>query len=332
MNQSSTTLNNLYYVPPRHLSLYRYRNRFLKNTKEICQYSTYKDCWDVSSAEDKEALLSDYVDYKLAETINESIVYVTYWPECYCHVYETLFNLHKYVEDESNRKVLLNIPSHFPNLIDLANHIFGDRLLNSSLFEQDRMYLFLETTIVPNFRGGNPYFFMWNDPRLVGKIQRYWENQDVPSHDRIFLTKTSQNPKDLLDNLCDIEKVLSDMGFTIVYPELESDSNLFNMIRNARVIVVGNGSSLCPLVTLQNYSARIFILNARRYLPKLRQPCRTQQEVERLLQEQPQLYLDDFEKSLWRPVVSRFNTTYLDSFENKITKEQLGMLLRDLSL
>jgi len=327
------TACGLYYVPPRHKALWRYRNRFLTTTKEIALYSTFKDCWEASRAEDKQSLLEQHIDWSQVETVDESVIYTTYWPECYGHVFETFFHLHRHTQGAKHResKVLLNIPTYFSNLIELADHIFGDRLLNSYLFEQQSMHLFRDVTIVPNFMGGNPDFFMWNDPPLLDTIRCYYDSPDVASHDRVLLTKTSTNPNDVLDNLGEIEVVLRDNGFAVINPQHESDRFLYNTIKNARTIVVGNGSSLCPLVTLLNQSARIFIINARRYLPKWRQPCRTQQEVTELISAAPQLALDDFEKSLWRPVVSRFNTTYLDSFENRITDEQLKVLLANLS-
>ena len=336
MNSPSSTAHNfkssdLYYVPPRHEDLWRYRNRFLTPTKEIVPFSTFNDCWEVSSAEDKKSLLEQYIDWTRVETVNESVVYVTYWPECYGHVFETFFHLHKYIEGDKECKVLLNIPDHFPNLIDLADHIFGDRLLNSSLFDQRRLYTFRDATIVPNFKGGNPDFHMWNDMALLGKIWSYYDKPSAPSYDRVMLTKTSKDSSDVLDNLTDIEGLLRDNGFIVINPQHESDSFLFNALKNARFIVLGNGSSLCPLVTLQNHSARIFIINARRYLPKWRQPCRTQHEVMQLVNETPQLALDDFEKSHWLPITSRFNTTYLDSFDNRITDEQLKELSSNIS-
>lgn len=279
----------LYYVPPRHEALRRYRNRFLTITKEIAPCSTFKDCWKVSSAEDSQALLSEHIDWSLTKAVNESIVYVTYWPECYGHIFETFFHLRKRIEGEKGRKAMLNIPTCFPNLIDLANHIFGDSLVNSALFEQDSLYTFRDVAIIPNFRHGNPDFFMWDDPVLIDKIQRYYDSPNVSSHERVFLTKTGRRSSDTIDNIREIEGLLRANGFTVIDPQHESDRTLYNVLKNARIIVTGNGSSLCPLVTLPNYSARIFILNARRYLPQWRKPCKTEGEVAQLLQESPHL-------------------------------------------
>ena len=146
----------------------------------------------------------------------------------------------------------------------------------------------------------------------------------------MFITRSINNQHDswsTLENLVDLNNFFEDNNFLVIDPQYYSDKKLFQLLNNAKCIVTTNGSALCPLITLNNFNAKVFCLNSRRYLPEWRRGIKNDEELDLLLASQPDLVDINFEKKLWHPITSRFNCTYIDSFENKISNSQLNNLL-----
>ena len=141
-----------------------------------------------------------------------------------------------------------------------------------------------------------------------------------------------------------IDKIMSTIDFTelnnhnfkIIDPQHTNDKELYNHIKNAKNIITTNGSALCPLIILNNPNIKVFCLNSNRYLPEWRRSCKNENEVickEDILKKKfPEVEIDNFEKNLWRHVTCKFNFTYVDSYENVITDDQLDYIIKNINL
>jgi hypothetical protein len=289
---------------------------------------------------DKQNLLNNVsLDISDVEIISQKVIYVTYWPECYGHILESLFNLHEiaYSQDYEEFYVLLNIPNKFSNLVELANFLFSGRLLNSADFNQNKLIKFQALRLIHNYMG-TPNFFKFSDDSLLNLIREFYSSDNSLTvngdhRDFIYLTRTINNQHDAwsaLENLDYLNNFFENNNFLVIDPQFYSDKKLFQLLNKAKCIVTTNGSALCPLITLNNFNAKVFCLNSQRYLPEWRKGIKNEEELIELLATQPNLVEINFEKKLWHPITSKFNFTYVDSFENKISNDQLNALLSQI--
>ena len=260
---------------------------------------------------------------------------VTYWPECYGHVLESIFHLYelynniKYLE----YKILLCIP--FKNLQNLAIFLFKDRFINSLELPQEYLISFKETILIHNYLM-TPNFFKFNNDILKNTIRTYYNNDDIKQYKNVFLTRQINSPHDnwsMLENLLEITNFFIKHNFIIIDPQNITDSELYNHIKNAKNIITTNGSALCPLIILNNFNINIFCLNSQRYLPEWRKLCKNEIDVQDIINNNPDILINDnFEKKLWKPITSQFNFTYIDSYENNINEEQLQFIITNLNI
>jgi hypothetical protein len=337
--ENSTFILNPYYVPPINNLFRDFRNCFFDCEKKLVQFSVYDTCYPQQLQAKLNLLNSQALEISEVEYISKKVLYVTYWPECYGHILESLFHLH-YVansRDYDDFYVLLNVPGKFPNLVELVNFLFKDRLLNSANFNQNKLIKFEALRLIHNYMM-TPNFFKFSDENLSNIIREFYSNDNSlisneENRDFIFLTRNINNQHDTwstLINLVDINKFFEKNNFLVIDPQFYSDKKLFLILNKAKCIVTTNGSALCPLITLTNFDAKIFCLNSQRYLPEWRRGIKNDDELEELLAAQPNLVDINFEKNLWRPITSKFNFTYIDSFENKISNNQLNTLLSQI--
>jgi len=60
-------------------------------------------------------------------------------------------------------------------------------------------------------------------------------------------------------------------------------------------------------------------------LPEWRRKCKSEDEIDHSLWS-----TDNFEKNIWRNTITRYNFTYIDSFENIITDNQCKYILDNI--
>jgi hypothetical protein len=325
---------NFYYICPRNSNLLNFRNVFFED-KKILKYSTYDTCFDAPYNDKQNLFYKENIDSLKIDKIDEKVVYVTYWPECYGHVLESLFHLHLFlsVACDSDSKILLNVPLKFSNLLELIDFLFGDRFINAATLNQESLIKFTELTLIQNYNN-TPNFFKFSDLVLLEKIRKFYTTGTIDfssteNYKNIFLTRSINSPHDewsVLKNFSEINYFFESKGFTIIDPQNFSDKKLFQILSEAEVIVTTNGSALCPLIALENYQAKIYCLNSQRYLPEWRRNVSSHEELEDLLSKNPSLIEDNFEKNLWKSVTSKFNFSYVDSFDNRIDIKRLEPL------
>lgn len=327
--ECSNFSNGLFYIPNQTGALDKYSNRFIDVNKKIVKFTSYDDCFD--STHDRSnyefSKISDLFSLEDAINFDCKIIAVTYWPPCYGHILESIFHLYDVFDQYifHDFKIFLYIPEEFSNLIDLSIYLFGDRLFNPAKFPQDKLFHFGNVVLIHNYMNTNNWF-QWRNEILREKILSYYLDSQIASFDKVFLTRTSNTYHEkwsTLSNLSDIENFYTLNNFKVINPQLISDKELYNRIKASRIIVTTNGSALCPLIFISNKNRKVFCLNSQRYLPEWRRNLTTIDEFEILVNSNPDLLEDDFEKKLWKPVTSKFDFRYIDSFSNQISLDRL---------
>lgn len=261
--------------------------------------------------------------------IKEKCLVITKWMSSYGHLLDSITLLYDfYIQHNlhnSNYKVLISIPSNEKNILEIANILFNDKLIN--LNEYDKKYNcieFDEILLITNHTSNN-YFLSF--PNLSKtKIQDYFNDDIISSYDNIFISRPN-NPlynRRLLTNHNELETFFSNNNFKVIIPDYIDNKTLYNQIKHAKNIVITNGSALCTLIFI-NENTKIFCLNSASYLPAWRRKCKTADEVDSSLWK-----IDNFEKNIWKNTINKYNFTYIDSFDNIITEDQTKFIIDNL--
>jgi hypothetical protein len=305
MNFKYKLFDNAYFIHPTY-KVVNLRNTLVQ-TSHIIKYSTYDTIYV-----DRE--LTENLDFVNVNVINESVILITYWPCCYGHIFESLFNLYTFYSNTTyaNYKIVVGIPPCHKNLIELANYLFNAKFINAYDLSNVQLVKFDNVILIENFTK-HDYFFKFNNEDLKFQIRKYYDNTNTPQYRNVFLTRSVHSPHDqnsILSNLTHVCDFFRGHHFKIIDPQYTTDKDLYNHIKNSRNIITTNGSALCPIIVLNNPNVKVFCLNSKRYLPHG--------------------FNTDFEKGLWKHVTSKFDFTYIDSYENKITDNQLNFIIHNL--
>jgi hypothetical protein len=327
--------NDTYYVPPKH-NLISFRYALINKNKELIKYSTFYSTYSSDYNKEKE-LFDTNVDFQDVNIIDTKIIMATYWPECYGHVFDTIYVLYNFYLNTSivyscDYKYMLCIPPQFNNLIILANFLFGEKLINSSSLNQNKLIKMNKVVLIKN-HADMKYFFDYNNNIITNTIRAYYDDDKIEQYDNVFLTRSINNCHDnrsVIENLKDVENFFSKHNFKIIDPSKTTDKILYNHIKNCKNMIVTNGSTLTSLIILKP-NIRIFCLNSKRYLPNWRKEIKNNKEYENIIQNNKDLLNDNFEKHIWYPTTKLFDFMYIDSFNNIITTEQLDFIIQTIS-
>ena len=323
-----------YYIPAKHPLMY-FKNALINKNRELVLYSTYYSTYSFPHNR-KTELFNANVDINNVNTIDTNIITTTYWHDCYGHVFDTIYVLYNFYLNNSNvysdkYKYMLDIPTHFNNLIVLANFLFGDKLINSNNLNPNKLIKMNEVVLIKNHTDMQ-YFQHYNNNTIKNTIREYYNDDTIEQYDNVFLTKSVNTPHDqmsVIENFKDVEIFFSKHNFKIIDPSKTTDKILYNHIKNCKNIIVTNGSALSSLIILKPKS-KIFCLNSKRYLPIWRKEIKNDKEYESVIKNNKDLLHDNFEKKIWYPTTRFFDFTYIDSFNNIITEEQLDFIINSL--
>jgi hypothetical protein len=322
---SYTVVNNIYFIPPTY-KIHKFVNKLITKTNKIVKYSTFETAYN--NHDDFDGIIDD------VKIIDEKIITITYWPPCYGHLFESLFNLYSFYnnnETYNGYKILVAVPYNSKNIIDLANYLFKDMFINS--YDLSQITEFKEVVLVYNHTNYD-CFFKFDNEYVKQHIRNYYQINNSEQYENVFLTRSINGPHDrnsVLSNLDYIINFFIINNFKIIDPQHISDKELYNHIKNSKNIITTNGSALCPLIVLNNPNVKVFCLNSSRYLPEWRRNCKDENEVI-CNQHINNNINDNFEKNLWKHVTSKFNFTYIDSYKNVITNEQLDYIIKNINL
>ena len=323
-NYIFNVVNDVYFIPQSKM--------LISKSNKIIKYSTHHTIYT------DDVIFCETIDN--VKIMNEKVITITFWHLCYGHLLDSLYNLYSFWKNNktyTDYKILLVIPLYSKNIIDLANYLFKDKFINS--FDLPQIIEFNEVVLVQN-HGECNYFFKYQDEDVKEHIRNYYNNNDCKQYENVFLTRSINSGHDAYSVLSNLKYIVDFFilhNFTIIDPQHISDIELYNNIKHAKNIITTNGSALCPLITLNNPNVKIFCLNSNRYLPKWRQSCKNENEVvckedfmKKTLSE-AEINHENFEKNLWRAVTSKFNFTYIDSYENVITDQQLDYIIKNIN-
>ena len=335
MNYNFDKLENVYYITPYNKDLIPCNNLLIDNNKNIIRYSTFYSTYPTDVNKDIINVLSkSHINFNDTSLIDEHVTLITWWPNCYGHIYDSLY--HFYVFNKTvncDGKFLLWIPPSNKNMINLANFLFGDKLINAEYFKHNKLVKIKKLTLIKNHTN-MPYFFNYNYDNFKITVRENYNDNSVKEYENVFLTRsddTIHNKKSIIDNLKEVEEFFYNHNFEIINPEHITDKQLYNHIKNAKNIVLTNGSALSSLIIL-NPNMKVFCLNSMRYLPPWRKNCKDEKEVEDIINNDPTIINNNFEKNLWRNTTSTFDFVYIDSFMNIITSEQMEFIINNIKL
>jgi len=324
--------NNVYYVPP-NSKYYEFRHWIIKDKTYIPSSVFNLSYPDNMIINLKNKFISTNFDYDNININFDKIIMTTYWPACYGHVFDSIYVLYNFsLTMVPDHKYILFIPLEFNNLIVLANFLFGNKLINSANLDQCKLIKINKLILINNHTNDMKNFFNYNNNLIKQKIRNYYDSNSIEQYQNIFLTRSVNSEHDkssVLDNLNDIETFFYSRKIKIIDPQKISDKVLYNNIKNAKNIILTNGSALSSLIILEPKS-KIFCLNSKRYLPDWRKNCKNDKEVQILIKNNPLLLEQNFEKKLWYPTLKNFDYIYIDSFMNIITNEQLYFIINNL--
>ena len=327
--------DDTYYLPPKH-NLKPFKNALINKNKKFIRYSTFYTTYPSQYNKEKE-LFDTNIDFQDVNIIDSKIIMATYWPNCYGHVFDTIYVLYNFYLNTSNNysdeyKYMLYIPYVFDNLLVLAKFLFGEKLINSGDLNQNKLIKMNNVILIKN-HVSMKYYFDYNNNIIKNTIRDYYDDDTIEQYDNVFLTRSVNHGHDkkcVLENLKDVELFFSKHNFKIIDPSKTTDKKLYNHIKNCKNIIVTNGSTLTSLIIL-NPKMKVFCLNSKKYLPNWRKEIKNNIEYENIIVNNKELLNKDFEKKLWFPTTKNFNFTYIDSFNNIITPEQLVCIIDALA-
>lgn len=322
--------NIFFFVPPENKDLVNLRQYLINNKKKVISNCVSKLHYPYNINKINNDLQK--IDFENNIFINYKIIIITAWKPTYGHIFESVFNLYNFFHEnkynEKGFKILIYVNKNLIHLIKLSKYLLGDNIIFSNDLPQDNLIIFPEVILIENLIGS--YFFhRFENKELILKIRNYFEDNTIESYENIFISRKEDNNRNL-KNLIQIEEFLKKNNFKIIYGDDISDIEKYNRIKNAKNIIITNGSALHILIYLESKS-KIFCLNANSYLPLWRAKCKNEKELEQILKKSPKLIFDDFEKNLWKGITSKFNFNYIDSFNNIITDKQLQYIIENLN-
>jgi hypothetical protein len=335
MDYNFELLENVYYVTPYNKELINCDNLLIDNNKQIVPYSTFYSTYSTNVNEDKINVLSkSFINFNDVTLIDEHIIMITYWPHCYGHIYDSLYHFYVFSKTVNHDgKFLLWIPPSNNNVINLANILFGDKLINAEYFEHNKLVKLKKLTLIKNHTD-MPYFFNYNYDNFKITLRDNYNDNSVKEYENVFLTRsvdTIHNKNSTIDNLKEVEDFFYNHNFKVINPDHVTNKQLYNHIKNAKNIVLTNGSVLSNLIII-NPVMKVFCLNSMRYLPRWRKNCKNEKELEDIINNNPTIINNNFEKKLWRNTTSAFDFVYIDSFMNIITSEQMEFIINNIKL
>jgi len=307
-----------------------YTEVLIDNNFDIVPNSVYWDAYNynefnrnIKCVHNNESLSNNIV-------INEKCLMVTQWMKSYGHLLDSLTILYDFYVihnlQEQNYKVIISIPPNEKNILDIANIFFGTNLINIYEYESKYNCVNISEILLIENNTNVPCFLSLPDSARQ-KLYNSLNDPTIVSKTNVFISRPYDvnNPSfRLLKNQIELEEVFRNNNFDVIIPDNMSNKELYNIVKQAKNIVITNGSALCSLVFI-NTNTKIFCVNSRAYLPAWRQPCRSEGEIDNSLWS-----MDNFEKNIWRNATSKYNFTYIDSFENIISESQYNYILNNL--
>ena len=323
-----TTHYNVYYISGSDTAKKNYGVLFENNDdiKTVILGSTYYVKYNYSQYND--SIQNDTnIDINNYIYISNKCIKITLWMSGWGHLIDSILNLANFYYnnkfDEQEYKVLLDIPVHLENILEISTILFGNNLINinSKYFDQNKLIKIPELILIKN-DPSELYFLNFQD-NILNKLHNYWNDDNIQSVDNIFLTRIKLPEHRILKNHDDLESYFSNKNFSVINPEYLSNKEVFNIVKNAKNIIITNGSALCSLIYI-NKNTKIFCLNSESYLPNWRQKCKSIEDI-------PIDNVFDFEKLIWKTMTKQFNFTYIDSWLNIITEEQCTYIMNNLN-
>ena len=322
----SFTHSNLYYIPTTTVLDNVYNGILFDDKRKIVSYSSFNVLgYDKTSLEEGLKPLVTMADRE-ANRIEHKVVLITTWPPSWGHLIDSICVLtdffYRHRLNELGYKVMLLVPEcpWAENVLEAARLLLGSHFVNLQELEDPKRLLSFQEVILIQHAPSSVSFLSFPQ-NVVNILQNQWNDGIENDAYNVFLTRSTTNVYRILENHGEIEHFFRDHGFVVIDPESHSNSALFNLLKNARNIVITNGSALSSLIFFR-LTSRIFCLNSAGYQPQWRQGIASERDLPSDANER-----EDFEKRIWKNAVSRFNFTYVDAFMNRISDEQLNSVI-----
>lgn len=320
----SSTHSNLYYIPTTTMWDNVYKGMLFDDKQKIVPFSSFNALGGLDRAPLEEGLkpLVTMADTE-ADRIDENVVLITSWHQSWGHLIDSICVLtdffYRHRLNELGYKVMLSVPEcpWAENVLEIARTLLGNHFVNLRELEDSKRLLSFQEVILVH-QAPSKVSFLSFPQNVVNILQNQWNDGIENNAYNVFLTRSTTNVYRILENHGEVEHFFRTHGFLIIDPESHSNEALFNLLKNARNIVITNGSALSSLIFFR-LTSRIFCLNSAGYQPKWRQGIASERDLPSDAKER-----EDFEKRIWRNAVSRFNFTYVDAFMNRISDEQLN--------
>jgi len=323
----SSTYSNLYYIPTTTVMDSVYNGMLFDDSRKIAPFSSFNALGGLDLAPLEEGLKSlvTMADSE-ANRIDQKVVLITSWPPSWGHLIDSICVLadffYRHRLNELGYKVMLSVPEcpWAENVLETSRILLGSHFLNLREFEDSKRLLSFQEVILIHHAPSKASFLSFPQ-NVVNILQNQWDDGIETNTLNVFLTRSTINVYRILENHGEVEHFFRDHGFLVIDPESHSNYALYNLLKNAGNIVITNGSALSSLIFFR-LTSRIFCLNSAGYQPHWRQSIASERDLPPDANER-----EDFEKSIWRNAVSRFNFTYVDAFMNRISDEQLKIVI-----
>ena len=318
-----------WYFGP-HNIFQKYRGIIISENIETIPYSSYL----LQHSQEKiynDSLKRDINNESLSECEildYEGCIAITAWMASPGHLIDSLLNLAEFRKNNSaflNYKIILDIPLNLTNIIEMANILLGNSLINTHQIITDKLNRINNLVLIHNFTYHNSFLSFPLSESVL--LNNYWNDDNIVSLPNVFITRGNSQLFRILKNYNELKLFFENKGFTIVNPENISNQVFYNIIKKAKNIIITNGSALCSLMMVDpSQNVKIFCLNSAGYMPEWRKNCTGEQDP-KYITEHPKC--NDFEKEIWKKVVSRYNFEYIDSWLNYISDEQCQYIMKN---
>ena len=194
---TSTKVNDIYLIPPTYRTNHNIVNKLITKFNKIIKYSTFDTAYTDND------VFNGIIDN--VKIMDEKIITITYWPPCYGHLLESLFNLYSFYINKpyNGYKILLGIPPNSKNMIDLANYLFKDIFIKS--YDLPQIVEFKEVVLIHNHTNYDCFFKFDND-HVKEHIRTYYNSNNIQHYDNVFLTRS-------INGYHDMKSVLSNLDY-----------------------------------------------------------------------------------------------------------------------
>jgi capsular polysaccharide biosynthesis protein len=260
--------------------------------------------------------------------MDQKALMITSWPPSFGHLADSLTVLadiyyHHRLNELGYKIALRNPPSQWSeNIIDMLDILFGEGFINLSNVNGE-LVQFREVVLVHQHT--NTHSFLSFPEKVISILQSAWDDREYVEPHNIFISRGTKNTHRILNNQQEVEEFFKAHGFLVLNPENMTNAKLFNIVKNARNVIITNGSALATLMVFFRNHSRIFCLNSAGYQPEWRRNITSAAEMPNDADQR-----EDFEKGIWKNAISRFNFTYVDSFLNRITDQQLHFISKNI--